>query len=82
MYYTYVIECSDKSLYTGYTTNIEERLRKHNGIIPGGAKYTTSRRPVRLVFVQEYASKSEAMQSEAFIKSLSRKAKLELINSA
>lgn len=82
MYYAYIIKCSDKSLYTGYTTNIEERLNKHNGLIPGGAKYTAGRRPVKLVYIERFASKSLAMKRESFIKSLKKEDKVRLIKSA
>ncbi|MBQ8148450.1 MAG: GIY-YIG nuclease family protein [Lachnospiraceae bacterium] len=77
MNYTYILECSDKSLYTGWTTDLEKRLDIHNQ--GKGAKYTRSRLPVRLVYFEEYATKEEAMQREYAIKQLSRQQKLKLV---
>ena len=77
MHYTYIVECADGSLYTGYTTDVEARIKKHNS--GNGAKYTRSRLPVRLVYYEEYGTKHEAMSREYSIKQMSRKAKLDLI---
>ena len=77
MYYVYIIECSDKTLYTGYTTDIDRRLEEHNSGI--GAKYTRGRTPVRLVYLEEYDTVGEALKRECFIKSLPRKKKLKVI---
>lgn len=77
MYYVYIIECSDKTLYTGYTTDIDRRIQEHNKGI--GAKYTRGRTPVRLVHLEEYKTKEEALKREFFIKSLTKKKKLRLI---
>ena len=79
MNYTYIVECSDKSLYTGWTTNLEERLAAHNQ--GTGAKYTRSRRPVKLVYCEEFQTKEEAMKREYAIKRLTRKEKEALISS-
>ena len=62
MYYTYIVECADRSLYTGYTTDVKARIRKHNS--GKGAKYTRSRLPVKLVYYEEYETKHEAMSRE------------------
>lgn len=78
MYYTYILKCKDDSLYTGYTTNLEKRLLAHNNGL--GAKYTKSRTPVELVYVEQFESKSEAMSREYQIKQLSRQEKIILIN--
>lgn len=75
--YTYMVECRDGSLYTGWTNNLERRLKAHNE--GKGARYTKSRRPVRLVYWECFDSKVEAMRREYAIKQLSRKKKLELI---
>ena len=48
-YFVYIVECSDGTLYTGITTDITRRLKEHNGVLAGGAKYTSARRPVKLV---------------------------------
>lgn len=77
-HYVYMLECSDGSLYTGYTTNIDKRLDTHNS--GKGAKYTRSRLPCKLVYVEVYISKQEAMCREWYIKHrLNRKDKLQLI---
>lgn len=75
--YTYIVECGDGSLYTGWTNHLEERMRSHNE--GKGAKYTRSRLPVRLIYYEEYATKQEAMKREYAIKQLTRKDKLVLI---
>lgn len=79
MYYVYIIECKDSTLYTGATINIVKRLEKHNQ--GKGCKYTRSRHPVVLKYVEECTTKSEALQREYYIKKLTRKAKIRLINS-
>jgi putative endonuclease len=76
-YFTYLARCSDKSLYTGYCTNIKNRENKHNA--GTGAKYTRSRRPVKIIFFEEYKSASEARRREAQIKKWSRQKKENLI---
>lgn len=79
MYYVYIIKCNDNTLYTGYTIDIDKRLESHNlGI---GAKYTRGRTPVKLVHLEEYDTKGEALSREAFIKKLPRNKKLSLIES-
>ena len=77
MNYTYIVECKDGTLYTGWTNNLEKRLRAHNE--GKGAKYTKSRRPVTLVYQESFDTKEEAMRREYAIKRLSRKKKMELI---
>ena len=77
MNYTYIVECSDTSLYTGWTTNLEKRLLMHNQ--GKGAKYTRSRLPVQLVYYEAFDSKKAAMSREYAIKRLSRAEKLKLI---
>ena len=69
-YYFYVLQCKDGSFYAGYTTNLQQRVDKHNS--GKGAKYTNSRKPVTLIFYQELCSKSEAMKAEAQFKKLKR----------
>lgn len=76
-YYVYLLECCDKTLYCGYTTDIAERVAKHNQ--GKGAKYTKGRLPVRLVYKESYNSKTEALKREYNIKQLSRERKLALI---
>lgn len=76
----YILRCGDGSLYTGWTTHLEARIRAHNA--GTGAKYTKSRRPVELVYFETYATKSEALKRECAIKKLKRKEKLALIQNA
>jgi putative endonuclease len=75
--YVYILECCDSSLYTGYTNNLEKRLSVHNA--GKGAKYTRCRLPVKLVYSEEFETKSEAMKREFRIKKLSRDEKKSLI---
>ena len=77
MYYIYIVKCSDNTLYTGFTNNIEKRITTHNKGI--GAKYTRGRLPVKLVYKEEFGTKSEALKREHSIKKLSRNKKIELI---
>ena len=77
MNYIYIVECRDKSLYTGWTTDLKKRIAVHNA--GKGAKYTKSRRPVKLVYSEEFDTKAEAMRREYAIKHMSRPEKLKLI---
>lgn len=77
MYYVYLLECSDKTLYCGYTDNLEKRLKTHN--LGKGAKYTKSRLPVLLVYNEKFESKSEALKREIEIKKLTRAEKMKLV---
>ena len=76
--YTYIVECSDGTLYTGWTNDIEKRLKAHNEG-KAGAKYTRAKRPVELVYYEGYATKEEAMSREYAIKQLTRAKKLALM---
>lgn len=78
-WYTYIVKCSDQSLYTGITRDIKRRLEEHNGNDLLGARYTRGRRPVTLVYEEEANSRSEATKREAAIKKLSRDEKNNLI---
>lgn len=73
----YIVECRDRSLYTGITNDLERRLVEHGK--GTGAKYTKTRRPVRLRYTETHGTKSDALKREAAIKSLSRTDKLALI---
>ena len=79
MYFVYILACSDETLYTGITTNLERRLEEHN-YSTKGAKYTRARRPVKLVYSEKLKNRSEASKREYTLKKLSRKKKLLLIN--
>ena len=79
MNYTYIVECADGTLYTGWTTNVQKRVKAHNEE-KSGAKYTKAKRPVKLVYYEGYETKEEAMRREYAIKQLTRKQKRELIH--
>lgn len=78
-WWVYLLQCNDQSLYVGITTDLQRRLQEHNGMTPGGARYTRSRRPVRLVWSEPSDSRSAAAQREAAIRKLSRMQKERLI---
>jgi putative endonuclease len=78
MYYLYILKCADKTLYTGITTDLKRRVVEHNNS-KLGAKYTSSRRPVKLVYSKKFRDRSKASKEEARIKKLRRAQKLELI---
>lgn len=80
MCYVYILECADKSLYTGWTVDLDNRLKKHNE--GKASKYTRSRLPVKLVYYETYDNKIDAQRREWRIKQLSREKKLKLINTA
>jgi len=74
-----MLECADGTLYTGVAADLERRLRQHNGELAGGPKYTSGRRPVKLLWSEPAADRGVAQQREAFIKRLSRPDKLALV---
>ena len=76
--FTYIVECSDHTLYTGWTNDLEKRIEAHN--TGKGAKYTKTRRPVRLVYFETFATKEEAMSREYHIKRMSRQERIKLIS--
>ncbi|HIL98587.1 MAG TPA: GIY-YIG nuclease family protein [Pseudomonadales bacterium] len=78
-WFLYVVRCSDGSLYTGVTTDLERRIREHN-TSKRGAKYTRSRRPVELQLSMPYSSRSEAQKAEARFKKLSKREKEKVID--
>ena len=75
--YTYMVRCSDHSLYTGWTNDLERRINVHSS--GKGAKYTRGRLPVKLVYFEKFNDKKLAMKREYAIKRLSREEKLKLI---
>lgn len=78
MNYVYILECGNGSFYTGWTNNLEHRVQMHN--MGKGAKYTKAHLPVKLVYVEEFEDKSEALRREYEIKQLTRSEKLMLIS--
>ena len=75
--FMYIVECCDKTWYTGYTTDIVRRIRTHNA--KKGAKYTRVRVPVKLIYFEEFETKSEATRAESLFKKLTRSKKEEYI---
>lgn len=78
-FYCYLLECADGTYYTGWTTDPPRRLAQHNA--GRGARYTRSRRPVRLVYLEELPDRAAAMKRERALKRLSHQEKKELIDS-
>lgn len=78
-YFVYIVRCSDNSLYTGITTNVSRRVDEHNGKGKKGAKYTSMRQPVYLVYSAECENRSLASKEESRIKKITKKEKEEFI---
>lgn len=78
-YYVYILECVDKTLYTGYTNNLDRRLEEHN-YSNKGASYTKYRRPVYIIYYEEYETQREAMCREIELKKYRRKEKLKVVD--
>ena len=76
-WFTYMLKCSDDSLYTGVTNNLEKRVKVHNS--GKGAKYTRSRLPVKLVYLEVHPDRSSAQKAESALKKLNRAEKIEMI---
>lgn len=76
-YYTYILECSDKTLYTGWTNHLEKRIETHNS--GKWAKYTHGRLPVRLIYSEDFDAANDARKREYAIKKLTKIEKIELI---
>jgi|TARA_B110000305_G_C18883840_1_gene378832 putative endonuclease len=74
----YMLECSDNSIYTGITNNLEERLKRHQS--GNGAKYLRGRLPIKLVYKENFINRSEATKREIYIKKMSKKEKKNLID--
>jgi putative endonuclease len=77
-FFVYMVTCSDGTIYTGYTSNIKKRIKEHNSGSKG-ARYTRSRRPVKLSYFEKFSKRREAMRRERAIKDLTRDEKLLLI---
>jgi putative endonuclease len=78
-WHIYIVRCRDGTLYTGIAKNVRKRLEEHNSR-EGGARYTRSRQPVKLVYSEPWQSKPEALKRECAIKKLPREKKKQLIN--
>jgi putative endonuclease len=79
-FYCYILECADDTYYTGWTTDPTRREKQHNA--GRGARYTSTRRPVRLVYIEELPDKLSALKRERAIKALRREQKKKLISQA
>lgn len=79
MYFTYILQCADNTLYVGCTNNIEKRLKQHNHS-KNGAHYTKIRRPVVLIYNETFSNLSDARKREAEIKRMKREEKLKLVD--
>lgn len=79
MNYVYILRCADDTLYCGWTTDLKKRLAAHNSGC--GAKYTRSRRPVELAYIEEYEDRHDALSREWHIKRMSREEKERLCKS-
>jgi putative endonuclease len=77
--YVYIVECADGTLYSGWTNDLEKRIAAHNA--GDGAKYTRSRRPVKLRYYETFEEKSKALRRECALKKLTRAEKIALIES-
>jgi putative endonuclease len=80
IYYTYILQCADGTYYIGKTHDLDHRIKQHNGLLRGGAKYTRARKPVKLVYSEQYKTNQLACNREAYLKQLTRQQKEELIN--
>ena len=80
-HFVYMLRCADGTLYTGYATDVEKRVREHNGEVntKAAARYTRGRRPVTLVYQELHTSRSEALKREYAIKQLTKEEKERLI---
>ncbi len=70
IWFVYLLRCADQTLYCGITTNLDKRLRQHNGCLVGGAKYTKARQPCVLVYSETTQTRSDAAKREAVIKKM------------
>lgn len=77
LWYVYIIECKDRKLYTGITNNLTRRIKDHNS--GNGCRFTKYRRPVRLLYSEEFSTKVEALRREVIIKGFTREKKLVLM---
>lgn len=78
-WFVYILRCADDTLYTGVSTDVERRVGEHNAGAPLGARYTRTRRPVVLVYLESVTSRSDAQRRELEIKAKDRAGKLALI---
>lgn len=80
MYFLYIIECADGSLYTGITTDVERRFGEHKN--KTGGRYTRAKTAVRVAYAEPHPDRSSALKREAQVKKWTRKEKLKLVNAS
>lgn len=78
-YYTYIVLCKDNTYYTGVTNDLEKRIKAHNGELRNGAKYTKTRRPVTLMYYEQFETKNDAMKKEYALRHRTHQEKTVLI---
>ena len=76
MYFVYLLQCCDKSIYTGITTDVQRRFREHKA--GKGGAYTSSHPVTKIIYTEKYKTRSKALKREAEIKSWPRKKKIDL----
>lgn len=79
MFYFYILRCKDNSLYSGQTNDLKKRIREHESNDTKSAKYTRTRRPVKLVYFESYSSRVESMRREREVKSWTKKRKEKMV---
>ncbi len=79
-YYVYIVECVDGTYYTGLSNDVEKRIRRHNGLLCGGAKYTSKRRPVKIIALSiPLENRSQATKLEYKVKKQKRANKVKFL---
>ncbi|MDR0816743.1 MAG: GIY-YIG nuclease family protein [Desulfovibrio sp.] len=79
VWHVYLLECADGTLYCGVTNNLAKRVQQHNGVIPGGARYTKGRRPVRMLTSRACTCRRSALLLERVVKASPRAAKRDFL---
>lgn len=79
MFYFYILRCKDNSLYSGQTNDLEKRVKEHESNDTKSAKYTRTRRPVKLVYFESFSSRVESMRREREVKSWKKKRKEKMV---
>jgi putative endonuclease len=80
-WWVYWVHCADDSFYTGITTDLERRVNQHNGKVAGGARYTSARRPVTLVYSEKSEDRSSASKREYVLRKITNSKKKEMVKS-
>lgn len=80
MYYLYLLQCENDTIYTGITTDLERRFVEHKSGTGKGANYTRAFKPIKILYTEEFQNRSDASKRESEIKKMTRSQKLELVN--